>query len=579
MEHKMLWGALAVGGAGWVCLLALSLSRRKVRGDVHFPRAMNSRVFEWLALALPLLVWLATLPTKAPFSGGQGWGRGFLLGGLVAFIGSLIALRVAKLGTHTARLAATTSLFGAVVVACVPLLWMRRAVIEALLGAASGWVAVALLLSCALTLQNESSIGSESDHFQARSQGRAASVALLNGAAWATALFGVCALGVYRDFVVADVARGTHPAIAVTLAASVALALLFPPLLPAVASSQGTDSPSLARSGAGASSSSLAREVQVVSILASIIVPLGIGFLMATRVLDDFRVFECIGVGSILGLLGWALGENSSRSTDEVRSTEQPRSTDEVRTSDTVATLLALCSFMFAYGLEQGFGVGLMLLAAWPVSLLVLPASETNENEAARLRVAQTLSILAAFLAVLLVSRAFATRFRADLRGANLSDQFALFGFVAGALLPSLLASLSLGLGLAKVRSMASASPARLVGAGVLALLILGATLALWGIKVVPACFAGLALGLVLAPRLLAPLCALFSLSLCLVLTQWTGRFLPLAEASRAQRMHFLLWGLGMAVLLVLLVDIGARLLARLGNRGGVPAQTQEVSS
>lgn len=130
MEHKMLWGALAVGGAGWVCLLALSLSRRKVRGDVHFPRAMNSRVFEWLALALPLLVWLATLPTKAPFSGGQGWGRGFFLGGLVAFIGSFIALGVAKLGTHTARLAATTSLFGEVVVACVPLLWMRRAVPE-----------------------------------------------------------------------------------------------------------------------------------------------------------------------------------------------------------------------------------------------------------------------------------------------------------------------------------------------------------------------------------------------------------------------------------------------------------------
>lgn len=534
----MLWGALSVGVAGWVCLLAAALSRRDQNASPG--SAPSARALEWLALLLPVAVWLATLPTRAPFSPGQGFGRGVLLGGSVAFIGNFITLRTAKAGANSARLAGATSGFGAIIAACVPLLWMRRAVIEALLGAASGWVAVATVLLCATMLATNSN----------RAQARAASLALLNGAAWATGLFGVCALGVYRDFVVADVARGTHSAIAVTLAASVALSLLFSIALPVVARARTV---------------SLARSMRVISILACVIAPLGIGFLAATRVLDDLKVFECVGVGSVTGLLGWALLAGA------------PRGADEARTANFVAVLLALCGWMFAYGLEQGFGAGLMLLAAWPVSLLVLPANEQSESEAESIRfdIAQTLSLLGTFLAVLLVSRVFATRFRADLRGANLSDQFALFGFVAGAIVPALLASIALGG--TKAREVASASVPRVMGSGALGLLLLSAMIALWGVKVGPAFFAGLALGLVFSPRATAPLCALFSLSLCLVTAEWTGRFLPLAEVSRAQRTHFLLWGLGAAAVLVLVFDLGARLLARVGSRGAVVA-AQEVS-
>ncbi len=520
MEHKMLWGALGIGVAGWICLLLLSLLRRGETVSSAQSPMKQARSFEWLAGLLPILVWLATLPAKAPFSSGQGYGRGFLLGGVVAFAGVLVLFRLAKRYPDSARLAATTSVFGALIVACVPLLWMRHAVIEALMGAALGWVAVSVVWLCAARQNDESSRGEV--------------VALLNGAGFATALCAASALGIYRDFQFADVARGTHSAVALVLAAGVGLALLFDVLLREIASSGRTEAS--------------VRLLQVVATFACVALPLGIAFVEATRVLDDMKVFLCVGTGCILGLLGWALGWNHARQRETPTISVAP-----------VATLVALCGFMFAYGLQQGFGVGLMLLAAWPLTVLLLSPGETEEGAPLRFDVAQTAALLGTFLAILLVSRVFATRFRADLRGATLSDQFALFGFLAGATVPALLSSLLAG------SDQARASMPRLAGAGVLALLLLAAMLAIWGVKVVPAFFAGTALAGVMLPssRFGAGIGSLFSLSMALVLTQWTSRFLPLADAPRAAKMQFLLWGFGGALVLVILVDVGLRLSQR----------------
>jgi hypothetical protein len=313
--------------------------------------------------------------------------------------------------------------------------------------------------------------------------------------------------------------------------------------------------------------------LQVVSVLLCFVVPIGLGFLLATRVLDDLKMVYCLGVGAVLGLLGWGLLWEGSRR-------EQSSSSTTTTTMPPVAVLVALCAFMLAYSFLQGFGVGLMILAAWPISLLWPSGGEQNNGARLRLDVAQTVSLLGAFLAVLLISRVFATRFRADLRGGNLVDQFALFGFLVGALVPTWLASLWFEGKETRVHPVASTL--QLVGIGILTLLLPSAMLAIWGVKVVPAFFAGMALALAgwggtAGATTRACAVAVFSQALALVVTQWTIRFLPLAEASRAQRMHFLLWGLGGSIILVLVVDLSARLLLRL--QGNKPAGPKEPAS
>ncbi len=544
MEHKMLWGSLAVGCAGWLCLLLLASRGEPSVPNNSPPHKNEGTLFTGLALALPILIWLATLPTKAPFSSGQGWGRGFLLGGLISFISTFVVLRAGR-GTVNGKYLALASLFGAIIVACVPLLWMRHAVIEALLGASLGWCVVSLVWLC-----NPQSRDGSPEH------GAAPPVALglLNGAAFATTLCCVAALGVYRDFVVADVARGTHPAIAVVVAASIGLALLFGVLLN--------------EASRGENKSALVRLFQIITVLLCLVVPLGLGFLLSTRVLDDLKLFYCLGIGAVLALLGWGLLWDATRRQQEGR--EAPT------TVPPVAVLVALCAFMLAYSFLQGFGVGLMLVAAWPVSLLLWPAvSEETSSAKIRLDVAQTASLLGGFLAVLLVSRVFATRYRADLRGINLVDQFALFGFLAGALVPVWIASLWFGS--KETRSHAVAALLQFVGIGILTLLLPSAMLAIWGIKVVPAFFAGMALALAgwgATANTPARSCAVavFAQALSLAITQWTLRFLPLADVSRSQRMHFLLWGIGGSIVLVLIVDLGARLLIGLQGRSGAGA-------
>lgn len=560
MEHKMLWGTLAVGGAGWLCLLLLaSLSGARPNSTpVTAPLCdTESRSFHWLSLALPVAVWLATLPTKAPFSSGQGWGRGFLLGGLIAALSCFVVLgegKIANKGRHFAL----TSLFGALVIACVPVIWMRYAIIEGLLGAALGWCAVSLLWACAPHRERD-----------ALERGASSGVALglLNGSTFATALCSLTELGVYRDFSITTGPRAFSPT-ALVLAASMSLSLLFAALL---------------NQAGRQNNPSLSRLFQLATTFLCVIVPLGLGFLLSTRVVDDLKLVYCLGTGAVLAVLGWGLLWDATRR-------EKEGLQQAIAAVSPLALLVALCAFMLAYSFLQGYGVGLMLLAAWPVSLLLWPSNEDQEDQQEEkpstlpFDVAQTASLLGAFLGVLLLSRVFATRFRTDLRGSDLINQFALFGFLAGAILPTWLASLWFGQ--STIHSHPIASPLPLIGIALLSLLLPGAMLAIWGVKVLPAFFAGLALALAGWGGAGAParacVVALFAQALALALTQWTQKFLPLAEASRAQRTHFLLWGLGSSIVLVLFIDVATRLLLWFQKRQNTGASgnspTPEVS-
>lgn len=549
MERTLLWVAMGVGVVGWLGSLFLTFARDDSSASASRKSVPIARPFLLLAFLLPFGVWAVTLPTSAPFSSGQGWGRGFLMGAIASLLSAFVVFRAADSRREIleTRAGALAALFAALAMVAVPLLTMRKAVIEALVGEALGWVAVALILLLGIQKSDEN----DTRVLVARDW---IALSLVNGAAFASTLCGVAALGVYRDFVRADVARGTFSALALMVAASVALALFV-----------------------GVSIAKIAREERFSNFFAaflSLVLPLGAAYLLAVKILDDLNPVFCVGAGLALGFLLWGLvWDDASR----------PQSRDGV---SIWALLIALCGFMFSYGLMQGFGVGLMLLAAWAVSILALPLRTKNaskiettpQNIAARLATAQkfinaqNLTLCLSFTAILLLSRLYATRFRADLRSADLSDQFALFGFLAGALVPALGGSLLFATDSSqqKGRFGDSISLARTLAVGVLMAAICAAMVAVWGAKVVPAFFVGLALALVFSDRFQARATALLGLAMALFLAQWTQKLAPLGELPRADRLQFLVWG-ALALLIGFLVfQIGARLF-----RG---AQKSEVS-
>ncbi|HEX8464610.1 MAG TPA: hypothetical protein VF627_08330, partial [Abditibacterium sp.] len=187
-----------------------------------------------------------------------------------------------------------------------------------------------------------------------------------------------------------------------------------------------------------------------------------------------------------------------------------------------------------------------------------------------------TLTLVLSFLSIILMSRLFATHFRAELRGAGLSDQFALFGFVAGAALPVFLGSL--------LKSEQKTGLMRSLGVGALGLGLLAAMLSIWGLKVVPAWFLGLSLASAgwnfgTSKAQSRPLVALICLSMSAAVTQWAGRFASLSELPRAERLHLLLWSLGGLIVLVLVVDYGSRAVSKLrSRRAKLAAPSQGVS-
>ena len=550
----MMWAALAMGCAGWIGSILLTLARSTGPDAAVSPRENSpalARPFLWLAILLPLVVWAATLPTTAPFSPGQGWGRGFLMGAIASLLSALVIFRAtdSRRELLETRAGALAALFAALAMVAIPLLTMRRAIIEALVGEALGWVAVALILLLGISKSDENDSKSPlTGHWSA--------LLLVNGAAFAATLCGIAALGVYRDFVQADVARGTYSALALVVAMSVALALFVSVVI-----------------------AKIAREERFSTLFAaflSLILPLGAGYVLSVKILDDLNLIFCVGAGLALGFLLWWLSWDDATRAD-AKAVETSDSRIEAQNGVSAwALLVALCGFMLSYGLMQGFGVGLMLLAAWPASVLALPFHLQNaprsENGAlsprlvARFASAQNLSLCLAFVAILLLSRLFATRFRLDLRGADLSDQFALFGFLAGALVPTLLRSLLFPAIDLRQNSGSTASVLlpRTLLVGVLSLAICAAMVAVWGAKVVPAFFAGLALSLVYAARferLQAFATTLLSLAMALFLAQWTQKLAPLVELSRADRLQFLLWGAIALVIVFVVLQIGARLL------------------
>ena len=116
MERILLWSVLAFGVVGWLGGLLLigrssgsggdsasspttdEATDEATSGDARSSGGVQ-RPFLLLAAALPFVVLLATLPSRPPFAAGQGFGRGFFWGGLMALLAGYTLSRACLLYT------------------------------------------------------------------------------------------------------------------------------------------------------------------------------------------------------------------------------------------------------------------------------------------------------------------------------------------------------------------------------------------------------------------------------------------------------------------------------------------------
>ena len=296
-----------------------------------------------------------------------------------------------------------------------------------------------------------------------------------------------------------------------------------------------------------------------------VVLLLAAGNMLSLKVVEEPRVFYIILLGVLTGLVTWWLACDV-----------KPDESSTTGVISPLGVLVMLSAFMVAYQLLQGFGAGLMLLAAWLSLALALPAAlqDEAENMSQLATPALALSRVLLFATILVLYRLFSMRFRTDIQGVALTDHYAFFGFLAGAMTPAWLSGLlwSPALSVAEEKDLAGARLGRLVLVGVLALAIPASILVLWGAKCALALLAGLALATVsgawtgmstqrapvVLPRAImtTSLCAL---AVALALTQWTHHVLPVAEMTRADRIRVLAGIMGAFLVLLLIADYGGR--------------------
>jgi hypothetical protein len=254
--------------------------------------------------------------------------------------------------------------------------------------------------------------------------------------------------------------------------------------------------------------------------------------LLATKVADQPSLVFCVACGALAGFIAWRVSADS-----------------ETGTTPFLAALVLLAAFIVAYRLMQGFGGGVMLLAAW------LPALADSDTDEQTLAENSQFASLLSFGAVAMLYRFAATRFRSDLNTLELDEYFSFFALMVGAAWPAFLARLQ------KTRTehavVEDGLRALLCGAFLMTLPAVGVML--WGAQTALLLTAGAALGLLLVPPQTRIAPAFFALGGALALAQWTKQALPLYDLVRADKAKWLVVvTIGLAVLL-LVVDLISR--------------------
>jgi hypothetical protein len=263
--------------------------------------------------------------------------------------------------------------------------------------------------------------------------------------------------------------------------------------------------------------------------------------LFSVKIAPEPRLFMV----ALAGLLVWPAAAWLLRDAEDRDSARNPSSPTGL---PPLAVLLIAAGFVASYQMLQGFGAGIYVLALW-LSAVMSPR-----------RLGAEVSLLL-FATTLVLYRVFATRFGDDLRGVTLTDQYALFGLIFGALQPGMLAPL------VGRRSIAgSGGVLTLILAGTLTLATPAAVVLLFGGKSALALLLGLGLGsvqllrgaAVTAPAFSA-LPGLFSLAMSLALTQFTGKILPLTEMTRLHKIQLLGWLIAGVMAALIMAEAAAR--------------------
>ncbi len=533
MEQVLLWIALVVGVllfcGRFVPLAASADDGEGVSVDAAPPVGATKSPLQTVALGLPFLGLLATLPAGfGPFHSGAKLGLGFLFGGIAL----LAANRVSRRSNgETAPFLRVAASYGASIAAVsLALLFLRASLYDALLGVALGGFSISFILFLDLPLAAR--VGETGKR-------------LAVGAGFLGALCAGAGLMVFRDSVTTDLPKLSWAA---TLLAFAALGTLL---------AAGTSLLVRSPSGAGRLA-----PLALVTILGGIILAL-----LSQKITNSSPLY-ITGIG---GLLLWpvvlAVVQQEHGGLGSVNK-------ELLRPALLIASLLVVSGFLAALQFLQGAGAAIAVVALFIAHLSTLSLlsyeqfEDLDERTEHETRNNATISGLLMLATLLLLWRFFVTRWAGDLRGVNLTDQYALFGLLVGAALPRLLSAVPQRYSVAGGK--ASAAWGSLVFCGAMALACPAAILVLFGAKSATALLLGLGIGLLpLAAQNTSLFPGFFALAIALVLAQFTGRIVPDDAPTRMEKIR---------VLLVIMAGVVvATLAARSLTRGAVDSDDERA--
>lgn len=500
MEQVLLWVSL-VGGI--LLFLCRFIPLRPGGSDVADTDAQNAEQttspLRGFALVLPFLGLLATLPPASlgPFHNGQKLGLGFLIGGLAALAANLsFFVRRSQADKEPVSFLSLASSYGTSIAAVsLALLFLRQSLMDGLMGVALGGFCVYFVLMLA------------------RPQPASYATRLTVGAGFLAALAAGTGLAVFRDAVTPELSKMAWAAALLAFAALGGLLAAGANILFKTADGAARLAP-----------------LAVLALVGGLIL-----YLLAQKITDGSPLF-LPGVG---GLLLWpvllVLVREERRGGNDQNNGFRP--------ALLLASLLMVSGFMAALQLMQGVGaaVGILALFLGHLATLSFDRQDTDSDTRKPSTLGGSTSSLLVLGSLLLLWRFFTTRWASDLRGVNLSDQYALFGLFVGAALPRLLSVVPERFAV-NGANKSGAAGMTLAFCGLLALSCPAAVLVLFGAKSAVALLIGLALGVLpLAAPHASQFPAFFALAVSLALAQFTGHAIPVHAPTRMEKIRVLL--------------------------------------
>ena len=566
MERTLLWIAFGLGWLTWICSLFLSRSKEKEA------QSSLSSLYYTVMAGLPVLVFIASFPSKPPFAEGQGFGKGFLIGGILALLAAwtVNTSYFKRNGDARPAVLVTAPYALAIVASSIPILFLQQTLIDSLSGVLIGWFCISLVSIVGLLVTGSKTITED------RMCGSRAS-ALIAGIGFSATVGLVVALGEYRG-TVASTSGGaliswSAPVLLITaLVPLILLVNALPvwmyarlsqkiPLWPFVVRNVGRLFPGEDQQQAAGGALRLIIATLFFTVFARLI---------TWKVITQPPVFQISTLGVLIMIVTWWVMASPSAK----KPGQHPHLFYQNPTI--YGALLVLSGLMVAYQLLAGLGIALFCVSAWLVVGLAWVTEQGSENsntpDYLRHGLTTTRGLVATSLFATLMGlyRLYLSRYGEALRGISITDQYAFFSLIVGLSVPLLMS----GIAIPSVRISSFASILRLCIVGIFCLLIPGVMLVLWGAK----CSLTLLMGFAFATTLTgfsrpdsstieeqdrlqsaSLLPALIALAMGLALIQWTGHVLPLADVTRDAKVGLLKWVAGIVILLVVVLQASHR--------------------